>query len=61
MSGGVRFALKVSAAALLPTVGGLVLLGWAANKLGEWYAQGHDALEAAVQDELESWFPRAAP
>lgn len=55
MSGGVRFAVRIGAAALIPTVGGLVLAGWIINKVGEALAAGHDALEEAVRIEAESW------
>ncbi len=55
MSGGVRVALKVGAAAVLPMIAGYLGLCWGVNKLGDYYARGHDALEQAVADEVASW------
>jgi hypothetical protein len=55
VSGATRSALKVGAAALLPMIAGYLGLCWGVNKLGDWYAQGHDELERAVRDEVASW------
>jgi hypothetical protein len=55
VTGGVRAALSVGAVVMLPTVAGLVLVGWLINKVGDALESAQDGLELAVIEELNSW------
>lgn len=55
MSAGTRTGLRLLAALSLPPIAGILFLTWAINKFAESMAAGHDALEQAVIEEIESW------